>query len=129
MYFFGIHIATLFTGDPANLTSIKVAALLKIVAFALPSLAIVMILTGGFRGAGDTFWPFVFTAIGFFLVRIPLAIFLAFGLFEIPYTGITIQGLQWGVAGAWYAMSADLIVRSILVGFRFASGRWRNIKI
>jgi Na+-driven multidrug efflux pump len=88
-----------------------------------------MILTGGFRGAGDTFWPFVFTAIGFFLVRIPLAIFLAFGLVEIPYTGITIQGLQWGVAGAWYAMAADLIVRSILVGFRFASGQWRNIKI
>jgi putative MATE family efflux protein len=129
MYFFGIQLATLFTGDPADLTSINVAALLKIVAFALPSLAIVMILTGGFRGAGDTFWPFVFTAIGFFLVRIPLAIFLAFGLFEIPYTGITIQGLQWGVAGAWYAMAADLIVRSILVGFRFASGRWSNIKI
>jgi putative MATE family efflux protein len=129
MYFFGIQIATFFTGDSSDPTTISVASLLKIVAFALPSLAIVMVLTGGFRGAGDTFWPFIFTAVGFFLIRIPLAIFLAFGLFEIPYTGITIQGLDWGVAGAWYAMVADLIVRSVLVSFRFGSGRWRDIKI
>ena len=88
-----------------------------------------MVLTGGFRGAGDTFWPFIFTAIGFFLIRIPLAVFLAFGQFEIPYTEITIQGLEWGVAGAWYAMVADLVVRSVLVGFRFGCGSWREIKI
>ena len=129
MYFFGIEIATVFTGDPTDPTTISVASLLKIVAYALPSLAIVMVLTGGFRGAGDTFWPFIFTAVGFFIIRIPLAVFLAFGVFEIPYIGMTIHGLDWGVAGAWYAMVADLIVRSVLVSFRFGSGRWREIKI
>ena len=69
MYFFGIEIATVFTGDPTDPTTISVASLLKIVAYALPSLAIVMVLTGGFRGAGDTFWPFIFTAVGFFIIN------------------------------------------------------------
>ena len=131
MYFFGIQIATFFTGDSTDPTTVSVASLLKIVAFALPSLAIVMVLTGGFRGAGDTFWPFIFTAVGFFLIRIPLAIFLAFGLFEIPYTGITIQGLDWGVAGAvnWslcklYGNDLPGSLRLLVDGLREEPGRF-----
>ena len=129
LYFFGIEVTAFFTGDRADPTTRNVAELLKIVAFALPSLGIVMILTGGLRGAGDTVWPFIFTAIGFFVIRIPLAIYLAFDVFEIPFVGITIHGLNWGVAGAWYAMVADLLLRSVMTIARFAHGGWQNIKI
>lgn len=128
LYFFGIDIATFFTGDSGDPTTINVAELLKIIAFALPSLAVVMILSGGFRGSGDTFWPFVITAIGFFVVRIPLAVYLAFGSFEIPLIGLTIEGLDWGITGAWYAMATDLVVRSLLIGARFLHGGWREVK-
>ena len=129
LYFFGIEIAAVFTGDSTDPTTINVAQLLKIVSYALPSLGVVMILSGGFRGAGDTFWPFIITTIGFFLIRIPLAAYLAFGSFQIPLLGLTIEGLEWGVVGAWYAMVADLVVRSVLIGFRFVHGGWREIKI
>lgn len=129
MYFFGIEIATIFTGDRNHPTTQNVADLLKIVAYALPCLAAVMILSGGFRGAGDTVWPFIFTTVGFFFIRIPLAIFLAFETFEIPGLGWTISGLGWGIQGAWYAMVADLVIRSFMIAIRFAQGGWRNVKI
>lgn len=129
LFFFGIDIATVFTGDRSHPTTINVAALLKIVACVMPSLAVVMILSGGFRGAGDTVWPFAFTAIGFFLIRIPLAIYLCFESFEIPLVNLTVSGLSWGVAGAWYAMASDLVVRSLMVLYRFRFGRWREVKI
>ena len=129
LYFGGVQIAAFFTWDSTHPTTIAVGELLKIIAIALPSLAIVMILSGGFRGAGDTVWPFVFTTIGFFAIRIPLAIYLAFGIFEIPLIGVTVHGLDWGVAGAWYAMAADLLIRSVMIGLRFAHGGWRNVQI
>lgn len=129
MYLFGIQIAALFTGSLTDPTSKNVAELLKIVALALPSLAAVMILSGGFRGAGDTVWPFLITSIGFFVFRIPLAALFAFGDFEIPWIGATIHGFGWGIAGAWYAMVIDLVIRSLLVGARFFHGGWRHVKI
>jgi putative MATE family efflux protein len=127
MYFFGAQIASFFTGNLADPTTQHVAELLKIVAFALPSLAAVMILSGGFRGAGDTLWPFMITAFGFFVFRIPLAALFAFGEFELPLIGVTVHGFGWGIAGAWYAMVADLVIRSLLVAIRFAHGGWRNV--
>ena len=129
LYFFGLEIAVFFTQDQFDPTTANVAKLLKIVAIALPSLAVVMILSGGFRGAGDTLLPFVFTAVGFFVIRIPLAIYFSFDVFQIPEFGITIQGLGWGVAGAWYAMVADLVIRSVMVTARFVQGGWQRIKI
>lgn len=129
LFFFGTEISALFTGDLNDPTTQNVGSLLKIVAFALPSLAVVMILSGGFRGAGDTFWPFVFTAVGFFVIRIPLAMFLAFDTFEVPLIGVSVDGLGWGVAGAWYAMAADLAIRSMMIVTRFVRGKWLNVKI
>ena len=47
------------------------APLLQTVALVMPALALMMILTGALRGAGDTRWPLLFTLIGFLVVRIP----------------------------------------------------------
>lgn len=129
LYFFGLDIASFFTGDPDHPTTHNVAELLKIVAFAMPSLAVVMILSGGFRGAGDTLWLFYFTAFGFFCLRLPLAVLLAYESFEIPFTGFTVNGFGWGVQGAWYAMVADLVIRGFLTIARFVHGGWQKVKI
>lgn len=94
----------------------QAAPLLRIVAFAMPFLAITMILSGALRGAGDTRWPLVFTFIGYLVIRIPLAYLLA-------------HRWGWGVEGAWLAMVADLVVRCGLVTWRFRHGGWKHVRV
>ncbi len=126
MYFGGHRLASWFTGQPLDETTRQVSELLRIVAFALPSLAIVMVTTGALRGAGDTLWPLLITVAGFFLIRIPLAILLSLDTITVPLIGWELNGLGWGVAGAWMAMATDLIIRSLLVMLRFFRGDWKN---
>jgi putative MATE family efflux protein len=89
---------------------------LRLVAFGMPALASCMILAAALRGAGDTRVPVLFTLAGFFAVRIPLAYLL---------TG----PMGFGLVGAWLAMFADLHVRGLFVLGRFASGRWKGIRV
>jgi putative MATE family efflux protein len=93
---------------------------LRLVAFAMPALACTNILTSALRGAGDTRWPVLFTWIGFLGVRIPLAAWM---------TSDSFPGGNLGLLGAWLAMFADLYVRGLFFFFRFASGRWKNIRV
>jgi putative MATE family efflux protein len=90
---------------------------LRLVAFAMPPLASCIVLTAALRGAGDTRVPVLFTWLGFFVVRIPLAYLLT-----RPEYGL-------GLLGAWLAMLADIVVRGAFVLWRFAGGRWRTIRI
>ncbi len=129
LYFCGTEIACFFTGDYADPTTAQTGDLLRIIALAMPCLAIVIIVSGAFRGAGDTVWPFLITGFGFFAIRIPLAAWLAFESIEIPWTSFAITGIGLGVEGAWYAMAIDLAVRSVLVGARFVHGGWQHIKL
>jgi len=92
------------------------APCLRVISLAMLPLAILMILTGALRGAGDTRWPLVFSIIGFVGVRMPLAILFT-------------QTMGWGVVGAWYAMAIDLTVRASLVIWRFSHGGWRRVQI
>ena len=140
LYFFGNYITSLFTGttpDPAATlsgTNSKAevagtaAELLQIIAFAMPFLAMVMVFTGVLRGAGDTTSSLIISTIGFFAVRIPLALILAW-----PYVGfengVRIEGFDLGVQGAWYAMVIDLFIRAMFVGGRFLQGGWQRIRI
>ena len=73
---------------------------LRIVAFAMPALATITVLNGALRGAGDTRWPWLFVAVGYFAVRLPLTYVL---------TGSEASGgFGWGLQGAWIAMFVDL---------------------
>lgn len=129
MYWGGSDLAAWFTGQPDHPTTIQVAHLLRIIAWALPSLAILMVTTGALRGAGDTVLPLAFTIFGFFCIRIPLAIFLAMETIFIPVAGIEISGMNWGVAGAWMAMGIDIFCRSILVLIRLFQGGWKKKQV
>ena len=65
----------------------------------MPPFALSTILTGGLRGAGDTRWPLLFTFVGFLLVRIPLAYYLAWDEITLPLVGWTIAGVGLGCGG------------------------------
>ncbi len=90
---------------------------LRLVAFGMPALASCMILASALRGAGDVRFPMLFTWVGFFAVRIPLAYVL------------TSKSVNLGLLGAWWAMFADLQIRGLFVLVRFARGRWRGIRV
>jgi Na+-driven multidrug efflux pump len=105
----------LFVTNQAGVAAVT-PQLLRIVSVAMPPLAILQVLTGALRGAGDTAWPLLFTFLGFLAVRLPLAYLLAIHW-------------HWGVAGAWYAMVADMIFRCALVVFRFLHGGWKKVEV
>ncbi len=90
---------------------------LRLVALAQPALASTNIFTAALRGAGDTRVPVLITWFGFFGVRIPLAYLL------------TRPDFHLGLVGAWTAMFIDLYVRGVLIFGRFASGRWKLLRV
>jgi putative MATE family efflux protein len=127
-YFAGEQLAEFFIGRPTHLTR-HAGDLLKIVACGCPALAILNVLTGGLRGSGDTRVPLAITFIGLVGIRIPLACFLAWDQIPLPFTGIALPGLGFGVDGAWLAMVVDATVRSQLALARFWQGGWMSVKV
>jgi putative MATE family efflux protein len=116
MYTGAYPLVHLFLGPHQTGVAELAAPCLRVVSTAMLPLAILMVLTGALRGAGDTRWPLVFSVVGFAGVRMPLAILLT-------------QYWQWGVIGAWYAMAIDLTVRALLVIWRFLHGGWRRVQV
>ena len=116
LYFGADLLMSLFlgTGQP-DVTRLGVP-LLRIISFAMPALATLMVMTGALRGAGDTRLPLLITLVGFLGVRIPLAWVLAYSL-------------EWGISGAWYAMVFDLVLRSALLAMRFSMGAWKHVQV
>ena len=125
-YFGAVPLTAFFTGSPDNPTAIEAVPLLRLAAWAMPALAVTMVLSGALRGVGDTRWPFLITILGFLGIRIPLALYLANSSLAIPVLGVTLQA---GLYGAWCAMVIDLFVRSILSVGRFAHGGWRMVSV
>jgi Na+-driven multidrug efflux pump len=75
-----------------------------------------MILTGALRGAGDTRWPMLFTVVGFLGIRLPATYYV------LSHTTL-------GVAGAWWAMVLDIVVRCGMVTYRFFHGGWKRTRV
>jgi putative MATE family efflux protein len=118
VYFvFAPQIYAAFNNNPdlGRVSEIGVPALRLLSFFQVP-LALTIIYTNALRGAGDTRYPLLFSIIGMGLVRLPLA-----------YAGGIL--LQGGLIGAWTGMCADLIIRALLSGIRFARGRWQRIAV
>ncbi len=107
-------ITQLYTDDPEviNLT----VTCLRIIAISLPSLAMVMVFSGGLRGAGDTRFVMFSTLVGNWGVRL---------------LGSYLLGMHFGLglAGVWIAMAGDQIGRGFLLLGRFRRGRWKSIQL
>ena len=90
--------------------------LLFVFAFAMPGLAISLVLSGALRGAGDTRAVLLIMAGTTWIVRLVPAYLLA----------IT---FGFGVPGAWVAAVLDINTRALLMFLRFRQGRWKEIKV
>lgn len=101
----------LFTQDPQVIA--QGATALSIVAVSEPAFGLLIILEGVFNGVGDTKTPFVYSLITMWGIRI---------LFT--YLCVSVFGL--GLAAVWCCMVADNVVRALLLGERFLSGRWKR---
>ncbi len=128
-YAFGLQFAQLFTARADDPAAALAAAYLAVVALSMPSLAVVVVLSGALRGVGDTNWLLFITFLGLGLVRIPGACWLAWDQVDIPGMGMSIRGWNLGVYGAWYAMVADVVLRSLLLAGRFFHGGWKRVQI
>ena len=86
---------------------------LRIVAFGEPFYGLNLVISGTLAGAGDSRHAFLYSAIGMWGIRTPMCLLM-------------VKVLGWGLAGAWLAMAADLIVRGILCTLRLMSGKWKT---
>jgi len=75
-----------------------------------------MALRNGLRGVGDTKWIFLITVGSIYLLRLPLAWVL----------GVS---MGHGLAGIWWALSIELVVRGLLFLWRFQSPGWERIRV
>jgi len=78
--------------------------------------AITIVLSGALRGAGDTRWMTVVTGLTSYLIFLPAACLLAFGL-------------NLGAVGAWAGATIYIITLSGLMLWRWHAERWRSIRI
>lgn len=100
----------LYTDDPRVIQAAIPS--LRIIAGIQPIFAVLMVLSGALRGAGDTKWVMYTTFIGNWGVRVVLSLMMAF-YFRI------------GLMGFWIAVALDISVRSLLIYIRFRAGHWK----
>lgn len=104
LYLGAPYFAYIFTQDSHTINQITIA--LRIDAFAMPALAISLIVTGALQGMGDTKTPLYSTAVGMWIVRVVGVIVLS-------------KILNMGIAGVWLSIAIDLYLRSFFLIFMF----------
>jgi putative MATE family efflux protein len=100
----------LFTDDPATIEAL--GPFLLCLALSQPFLQAHFALGGAHRGAGDTWTPFIAATVGNWLLRTPIAFFLAFVL-------------RTDVIWVWYALMIDHLARAAWLAWSFRRGRIR----
>ncbi|HHY81913.1 MAG TPA: MATE family efflux transporter [Clostridiales bacterium] len=113
-FFLGKFIVALYTSEQEVIR--QGAGILMFVALVQPLQSSQFTLAGALRGAGDTRATAIITFITVMLIRPGLAM-------------LTIYLFNWGLEGAWLALVADQFVRSLLVLFRYKTGKWKSIKV
>lgn len=113
-YVFAEQFAGLFTNDPQ--VKALAVAYLRINALTEPLLAFGMTLAGALQGAGDSLKAMLATFITQWVVRVPLAYLLAFGV-----------GLD--AHGAWWAMALSSGFSGLLMMALFKHGGWKKVKV
>ena len=79
--------------------------------------AIAIVYGGALRGAGDTLWPMIITAV--------LSVTVIFGGGYLMVTFLP----SWESIGPWVAASAYVIIVGLAMSFRFESGVWKRIDL
>lgn len=103
-----------FTDDPAIL--MFGAEGLRVLALGQPQTAIAQVLAGGLRGAGDTRYPMLVTALSMWLLRLPLA-------------WVFVEVFHWGLPGAYLGFVAGSTVEAAAEYLRYRTGKWQRLKV
>ena len=111
LYVFAEPLVRIITPDDQAVALAKQC--LRIVAFIQPVQTIAWIYAGALRGAGDTKWPFIITAICNWSIR-TLGAYLCIRVFHL------------GLPQAVMCMCADNFVRMIWMGAHFHRGLWKT---
>lgn len=114
LFVFADQIARFMTHDPATIR--YTADYLRINALCEPLLAVNMILSGGLQGAGDTRFPMWISLLTNWVIRLPLAWFLA-------------QYLGLGASGVWWAMTISVCLSAIIIAVRFQGSAWVKVTV
>ncbi|NLT58577.1 MAG: MATE family efflux transporter [Clostridiales bacterium] len=111
IFFYAGPIISLYTDDPIIISNgVRV---LRMVAVIQPLQAAQFILAGVLRGAGDVKYTAFITFVTVLIVRPGTAAY-------------AIYVLGAGLMGAWAAMVADQLLRTVLVALRYNTGKWRH---
>ncbi|WP_053983484.1 MATE family efflux transporter [Niameybacter massiliensis] len=102
-------LASLFTND-MEIQSL-VVNVLRIIALFQPFLSITNVIASALQGAGDTKFPMYATLIGVWGIRVVFGYFFAV-IFNL------------GLVGIWLAYSLDILLRGLLLMYRFLRGKW-----
>lgn len=130
-FWFSAPLAAWFVGGAAAQPAVaaRAASLVRIVAFAQPPLALLMVFSGGLRGGGATRPPLAVNIVGLAVIRLPLAMLLAWDAVPLPGGLGPVAGLGLGVRGAWLAMAADLTFRGLAMLVIFVRGGWTRVRV
>jgi multidrug resistance protein, MATE family len=102
--------------DPAYLAAVPTAVfMIRMASLYVLIEAVVVVLIGALRGAGDTFWA------------MSISVSLHWAL--VPILLVILYGLQWSPEAAWVALVCTFLVFSGLFYLRYRSGKWRAIQV
>ena len=104
--------ASILTGEPPVLA--ETTRYIRFNMLSEPFLALSTVMGGGLQGAGDTRGTMWVIIISMWLIRLPLASFLA--LF-----------MGFGAPGVWSAMVISMICQGIMMAWLFHQGKWKRL--
>ena len=114
MFFFGGKIAGVYSQDARVLA--LAAVVLRVIAVANPLSNTRFVYNSALRGAGDARFTAVSTFLGIVVIRPLVAVILVFGL-------------KMDLLGVWIALVSDALLCYGLGKWRWATGKWAEIKV
>ena len=108
------YIAALYTTEAE--TARQAAIALKLIAVGLPGICTQIPIAAALRGAGDTRFPLIASALGIWIFRVAVA-------------PLFVYTFGWGLTGAWLSIALDQTTRATVVYSRFRTGKWMNKKV
>ena len=113
-FFLGEQITRLYSNDAQVV--VLGGQVMRLIALYQPLQALQFAMSGALQGAGDTKATAAIMCLTVMIIR-PVFAHVAINTFNL------------GLMGAWYAMAADWVVRSMLILLRYLSGKWKRIKL
>lgn len=114
MFIFARQLAGLYSVDPQVIQ--KGSVVIRIFAVIEPMLAIMNVVSGSLRAAGDIMYIMVTAFVGLWTFRVLVGYILG-------------KLMGYGVYGIWIGICFDFVSRSFMYMHRFSRGKWKYIKV